>query len=175
MAEPAAERVNCRRVVFHPYCRGISAKRSSMQLKDASDMPPSLESIKKSLPKIWQQLLIPDTRQRIIERFNSEQSIPRTMKAVIVDDNNSADTNHSEPNPKLDSHLNHEFRAEPFQVPPYLFGHKQSNIEPDIKSTSSEEEISETNPLIFHLRMVSYPEFMQFFSRLTSIPKHSML
>lgn len=30
----SAERVNCRRVVFHPYCRGISAKRSSLQTEE---------------------------------------------------------------------------------------------------------------------------------------------
>ncbi|OTF69551.1 hypothetical protein BLA29_009990, partial [Euroglyphus maynei] len=130
MAEPATERVNCRRVVFHPYCRGISAKRSSMQLKNASEMPPNLDFIKQALPKMWQQLLIPDTRQRIIERFNMEKSFPRTMKAVIIDNNNNMADNtndHSDqPNSNLkhDSNRNDDFGAETFQVPPYLFDHR---------------------------------------------------
>ncbi|XP_027201794.2 uncharacterized protein LOC113795772 [Dermatophagoides pteronyssinus] len=188
-AEPASavERVNCRRVVFHPYCRGISAKRSSLKLKDASDRPNSIEnSIKQSLPKIWQQLLIPNTRQKIIERFHMDNSIPRTMKAFIIDNNNNmADhmTNHSDDQMEQTDSNDYELirRTESFQVPPYLFDAHQiqssssSNDERAIKSSSEstannndDDEINrEKNQQMFHIRMVTYPEFMQFFSRLT--------
>ncbi|KAF7493440.1 hypothetical protein SSS_03753 [Sarcoptes scabiei] len=178
-----SERVNCRRVVFHPYCRGISAKRSAILSDDdfgynSSKLPRTLE-LRSPLPKLLRMIISkPDLREKILDLYHREQLSFKPMTATIIDEIDPTDLKQDQtgkdPEPtdqlvgknsedaKLSKILD-QMRKEEQDVSNSRFN---SKIKRNYMNDLDKNRLPDKKYRLFQARFVGYPEFHQTFGRI---------